>query len=78
MATTAEHLREQHDERGEERQEDLLRRYLRALAREGGTNDVELGRGLDLRTCPHCGERTAASLEPGGTWFVCGACGRYA
>jgi len=70
MVTTAESLRE--------RQDDLLKRYLRALAREGGTNEMEVGRGRELRTCPECGERAIARLEPSGTWHVCSACGRYA
>lgn len=70
MATTAERL--------QEREEDLLRRYLRALAREGGTHDVELGRGRQLRTCPSCGERTVVTLEAAGTWYVCSSCDRYA
>lgn len=68
MATTAEHLREP----------DMLRTYLRALARTSGTGDQEMARGRQRRVCAHCGERAVFTLEAAGTWYRCGACGRYA
>lgn len=67
MATTAEHLREP----------DMLRTYLRALARNGG-GDEELGRGRQRRVCAHCGEHAVFTLEAAGTWYRCSHCGRYA
>lgn len=57
---------------------DLLRDYLRALSREGGSHDVVLDHGRQVRTCAHCGERTVFKLEPGGTWYRCASCREYA
>lgn len=68
MARTAEHLREP----------DLLRAYLRNLARHQGPPIQELGGGRQVRTCPNCGERAVFRPETAGTWYRCGSCGRYA
>ena len=68
MASTAEQLREP----------DMLRSYLRALARTGGSGDQVLGRGRQLRVCAQCGERAVFTLEAEGTWYRCTHCGRYA
>lgn len=68
MATTAERLQGP----------DLLRSYLRALARHGAPQGRDLGRGRQLRTCARCGERSVFHPDPEGGWYVCGACGRYA
>lgn len=67
MATTAEHLREP----------DMLRTYLRALARTGGTTQ-QMASGRQRRVCAHCGQRAVFTLEAEGTWYRCGECGRYA
>jgi predicted RNA-binding Zn-ribbon protein involved in translation (DUF1610 family) len=55
----------------------LLRRYLRALARESGELRARAP-GHAVRTCPSCGERAIFVLEPEGTWYRCSACGHYA
>jgi hypothetical protein len=55
----------------------LLRRYLRALAREPRTVR-EPSPGHAVRTCPSCGERSIFVLEPEGTWYRCSRCGHYA
>jgi ribosomal protein L37AE/L43A len=55
----------------------VLRRYLRALARQGRP-DGAASPGHQTRTCPECGRRAAFSLEPEGIWFRCSACGHYA
>lgn len=68
MALTAEHLQEP----------DLLRAYLRSMARGEGPPRQDLGRGRQLRTCPNCGDRTVFRLETEGTWYSCSSCGRYA
>jgi hypothetical protein len=58
-------------------QEALLRRYLRALAREPGELRARAP-GHAVRTCPSCGERAIFVLEPEGTWYRCSTCGHYA
>lgn len=68
MASTATDLHEP----------DLLEDYVRALAREGGSHDVVLDAGRQLRTCVNCGERTVFRLEPDGTWYRCTNCREYA
>ncbi|HEX6262864.1 MAG TPA: hypothetical protein VF097_08470 [Actinomycetota bacterium] len=67
MATTAERLREP----------DMLRSYLHALARNGGTGREELGHGRQRRVCTHCGERAVFTPDTDG-WYRCSHCGRYA
>lgn len=57
---------------------DLLRDYLRNLSREGGSHDVVIDEGRQVRTCARCGERTVFRVEPEGTWYRCGACREYA
>jgi hypothetical protein len=32
----------------------------------------------DVRTCAHCGERTAFRLDPLGSWAECTTCGHLA
>jgi hypothetical protein len=66
MASTAERLREP----------DLLRSYLRNLSRQGGTPDLRLDDGRQVRTCPNCGARSV--FRPEDTWYRCTACGQYA
>lgn len=66
MASPAQQLREP----------DLLRSYLRALHRRGGTHDVRLDGSRQVRTCSSCGARSV--FRPEGTWYRCTACGRYA
>lgn len=68
MASTAGHLQEP----------DMLRSYLRALARTGGDGREDLGRGRQRRVCAHCGQRAVFTLESEGTWYRCTHCGRYA
>lgn len=68
MATTAEHLRHE---------DDLLRSYLRALARSKEPREA-LDLGRQHRTCPNCGRLAIFHLEAGGGWARCGACGRLA
>ena len=58
-------------------EDDLLRTYLRTLSRSGRTQPLP-GIGSQWRTCANCGQRTIFLQEPGGTWFRCRACGRYA
>jgi ribosomal protein L37AE/L43A len=55
----------------------ILRRYLRALARDGRPGRVA-SPGHQIRTCPECGRRAAFRLEPEGIWYRCSACGHYA
>lgn len=57
---------------------DLLGDYLRALSREGGSHDVVIAEGRQIRTCANCGERCVFKLEPGGTWYRCTSCHEYA
>jgi hypothetical protein len=66
MATTATKLPEA----------DLLRSYLRALARHGGAPDEHLEGGRQRRTCAACGRY--AEFLPEGTWYRCSACGSLA
>ena len=56
----------------------LLRDYLRILHRDGHADPRLRSPGHDLRTCAHCGDRTAFTLDAEGTWFRCGSCGEYA
>jgi hypothetical protein len=56
----------------------LLRDYLRILTREDHSEPRLRSPGHDLRTCGDCGERTAFTLDPEGTWFRCTRCGEYA
>ena len=60
MATTAERVREP----------DLLRTYLRALAREPGDDD-------HVRTCPNCGTGNVFAVDAAG-WATCPSCKQYA
>jgi transposase len=69
MARTAERL--------DTEQDTLLRRYLRALAREPREPQGP-SPGHAIRTCPECGDRAIFTLEPEGTWFRCSRCGHYA
>jgi transposase len=55
----------------------LLRRYLRALAREPQPVR-EPSPGHAIRTCPECGDRSIFVLEAEGTWYRCSRCGHYA
>jgi transposase len=55
----------------------LLRRYLRALARQPGEPSAA-SPGHAIRTCPSCGGRSIFVLEPEGTWYRCSSCGHYA
>ena len=55
----------------------LLRRYLRALARQPSEPRAP-SPGHAIRTCPSCGERSIFVLEPEGTWYRCSRCGHYA
>lgn len=68
MARTAEHLREP----------DLLRAYLRGLAHGEGSANPTLEGGRQVRTCANCGERAVFTPAESGSWYRCGACGRYA
>ena len=68
MATTARRLEEP----------DLLREYLRALARGRHTAERKLDDGRQIRTCSHCGEDAIFVPERGGSWYRCTACGHYA
>jgi hypothetical protein len=56
----------------------VLRDYLRIRTRDGPANPKLRSPGHDLRTCADCGERTAFTLDPEGTWFRCSNCGSYA
>jgi hypothetical protein len=56
----------------------VLRRYLRALAREGRPERLAPSPGHQIRTCPVCGDRAVFRLEPEGTWYRCSDCGHYA
>ena len=67
MALSVESLAEEH----------LLRDYLRTQSRDGSNAKVR-SPGHDLRTCADCGERTAFTMDPEGTWFRCTSCGAYA
>lgn len=66
MGSTAEKLREP----------DLLRTYLRALSARGGTSDLLMDDGRQIRTCPNCGARTV--FRPEGSWYRCTSCAAYA
>jgi hypothetical protein len=70
MARVAEEVERQY--------EAVLRDYLRVLTRDGRPDPRLRSPGHDLRTCPACGERTAFTLDPEGTWFRCSNCGNYA
>lgn len=56
----------------------VLRDYLRIRTRTGNLDPKLRSPGHDLRTCPECGERTAFTLDPEGTWFRCTHCGQFA
>jgi hypothetical protein len=56
----------------------VLRRYLRALSREGRPERLAPSPGHQIRTCPVCGDRAVFRLEPEGTWYRCSDCGHYA
>ena len=56
----------------------VLRDYLRIRTRNAGLDQKVRSPGHDLRTCADCGERTAFTLDPEGTWFRCSHCGSYA
>ncbi len=56
----------------------VLKDYLRIRTRNGHPDPKLRSPGHDLRTCGDCGERTAFTLDPEGTWFRCGHCGSYA
>lgn len=56
----------------------VLRRYLRALAREERPERLAPSPGHQIRTCPVCGGRAVFRLEPEGTWYRCSDCGHYA
>ena len=56
----------------------VLRDYLRIRTRSESLAPKLLSPGHDLRTCADCGERTAFTLDPEGTWSRCTRCGSYA
>lgn len=56
----------------------VLRDYLRLLTRDHPSEPKLRSPGHDLRTCVTCGQRTAFTLDPEGTWFRCTRCGEYA
>lgn len=56
----------------------VLHDYLRLLTGEDHPEPMLHLPGHDLRTCAECGERTAFTLDPAGTWFRCTNCGAYA
>jgi hypothetical protein len=56
----------------------VLRDYLRIRTRAGNADPRLRSPGHDLRTCADCGQRTAFTLDPEGTWFRCTSCGSYA
>jgi hypothetical protein len=56
----------------------MLRDYLRLLTSEDHPEPMLRSPGHDLRTCAECGQRTAFTLDPAGTWFRCSRCGGYA
>ncbi len=69
MARAAQRVDTEHDA--------LLRRYLRAMAREPAEPRAT-SPGHAIRTCPGCGDRSIFVLEPEGTWYRCRRCGHYA
>jgi hypothetical protein len=54
----------------------MLTRYLRARQRLGMPLDGPVNEP-DIRTCPHCGERSPFQ-EEAGNWAACTTCGVYA
>ena len=56
----------------------MLRDYLRIRTRNGHPDAKLRSPGHDLRTCGDCGQRTAFTLDPEGTWFRCTHCGSFA
>jgi hypothetical protein len=49
--------------------------HARALRLVDGRQDLS---GVSYRTCTHCGEYAAFVREGTDSWYLCGACGRYA
>lgn len=62
------------EQRVETRLQILERRVRRRRSAAAGTPATT----ADVRTCTHCGTRTAFLHDPRGGWASCAACGRYA